>query len=124
MVFWIVVGLMWVIVKGFGSLPMSLIVVLVFIIFVVVTAYATLLPLYTKVFVVFVELVKMHRKRTRTEYYRLKTKSRKALFLEAKSIRPIKFNYGPFFCIDESFVANQLYLMSQRICDAILVFHF
>jgi len=114
----------WFVIKGFRKL--STFVFLIAILFEAgfIISCVVLLPVYVGFCDTFVKLVEMNEQLAKREHNRFRTRSKKICYVEAKVIRSIKIKFGPFFYKDRKHVPNQLFLMSQRICDAILIIDF
>jgi len=122
--FWLVVGSSWITVCGFGKVPPSLFIMSCVVTIVVLTSYTFILPMYTKIPIRLVKILRKHKKQAYKEFIQLKTRQRKIYHFKAKALAPIRVKYGPFFSLDETFVVEDLFLITQRIFDAILIVDF
>ncbi|CAL8112231.1 unnamed protein product [Orchesella dallaii] len=124
--FWLVVGFAWITIKGFGKLPMWMYLVCAPLTFAMAVCYLVVFPMYLQLPMGLAHLVDKNRQRARREYAgsTVKTVKKKAAWLEAKALAKIKIKYGPFFYLHEAVIPEQLCLISERICDAILLVDF
>lgn len=122
--FWLLVGAMWVLVKGYDHIPTYLFALILIVAIFLILTYALLLPKYCKIVLYFDKILLKHRKVAEWQYARRKTKERKLTLKSVAALPPIKVKYGPFFTVEENFVVEHLYLLTQRISDAILILDF
>lgn len=119
--FWLLVATMWINVRGFESVSNVLLGASVVISFLMIILHAFLIPKYTKIFVEFASTLKVYQKQAHWLFVTTRTWQAKISEKQAKALAPVKFKYGIFFYINDEFVMDQFYLLTDRTFDAIML---
>lgn len=120
--FWILVVCMWINIKGFGLIPLSIQICSVTITFVLVVGLCLLFPKYMTILILCVQLVERHIHNAKLEFAMKKTKQTKIKLKQANALAVIRFKYGTFFYITKDFAGEYTYLLTQRIADVIQIY--
>ncbi|CAL8143405.1 unnamed protein product [Orchesella dallaii] len=124
LVFWGVVLLAWLVIKGNKVLPKSLKLLFRTDLLVVLVSLVTFLPKFTKLVTAISNVGITHRQRAKMEYGISRSVPAKIAMLRANAVRPIEFWYGSFWVIGQDFFIMYLYLMTLRVFDALIILDF
>ncbi|CAL8127985.1 unnamed protein product [Orchesella dallaii] len=124
--FWALICTSWLVIKGFGKIPLVMYVLMLFFVIGLIICGAIMLIIISRLVAGSVQVVEKCRWEARLTSVMIWSKKGRleahALRLEADALHPIRIFYKPFLLIDKEFVRRSVNGVMGRICDAVLIF--